>query len=77
MTTPFINLTGMHGRVGGFTNTRGWSSLLSFCSSSGLSKMTSISFSISSASFCAMLMSGSCKETSIVSSVHSNRPQSV
>ncbi|KAK9136513.1 hypothetical protein Sjap_007107 [Stephania japonica] len=58
----------MHGRVGGFTNTRGWSSLLSFCGSSDLSKMTSISFSASSASFCTMLMSGSCKETSIMSS---------
>ncbi|KAK9110421.1 hypothetical protein Sjap_018481 [Stephania japonica] len=39
-----------------------------FCSSSGLSKMTSISFSLPPLHSRAMLMSGSCKETSIVSS---------
>ncbi|KAK9084514.1 hypothetical protein Syun_031513 [Stephania yunnanensis] len=49
----------MHGRVGGFTNTRGWYSLLSICSSSGLSEMTPISIATSSSSFCAMEMSDS------------------
>ncbi|KAK9086668.1 hypothetical protein Syun_029062 [Stephania yunnanensis] len=51
----------MHGRVGGFTNTKGWSSLLSIsiCGSSGLSEMTLISIATSSSSFCAMEMSDS------------------
>ncbi|KAK9148158.1 hypothetical protein Scep_006915 [Stephania cephalantha] len=66
--TPLQGLTNMHGRVGGFTNTRGWSSLFSFWGSSDLFEMTSISFSASSSSYGAMVMSGSCEETSIVSS---------
>ncbi|KAK9122312.1 hypothetical protein Syun_019929 [Stephania yunnanensis] len=49
----------MHGRVGGFTNTRSWYSLLSICGSSGLSEMTPISIAASSSSFCAMEMFGS------------------
>ncbi|KAK9158505.1 hypothetical protein Scep_005079 [Stephania cephalantha] len=49
----------MHGRVGGFTNTRGWCSLLSICGSSGRSEMTPISNAPSSSSFGAMDLSGS------------------
>ncbi|KAK9154446.1 hypothetical protein Sjap_001926 [Stephania japonica] len=41
----------IYGWVGGFTNTKDWSSLLSCCSSSGLVKVTSISFLASSSKF--------------------------
>ncbi|KAK9089263.1 hypothetical protein Scep_028345 [Stephania cephalantha] len=54
---PLQGLTNMHGRVSGFTNTRGWSSLFSFWGSSDLFEMTSISFSASSSSYCAIVMS--------------------
>ncbi|KAK9135441.1 hypothetical protein Syun_014771 [Stephania yunnanensis] len=55
----------MHGRVDGFTNTRGWSSLLSICGSSDRFEMTPISNATSaSSSFGAMDMSGSIGRTS-------------
>ncbi|KAK9099002.1 hypothetical protein Syun_026047 [Stephania yunnanensis] len=57
----------MFGKVGGVTNTVGWSSLFSFCGSSGL-ETTSISIATFSLSFCAIVMSCSCEETSSVSS---------
>ncbi|KAK9142939.1 hypothetical protein Syun_012339 [Stephania yunnanensis] len=58
----------MFGKVGGRTNTRGWSSLLSIFGVSDFSELT-LMFISSSLSFSAMTISGSIGKTSHSSDV--------